>query len=585
MSPSDLPAPPAPIPAGTQLAARPVRGAWKVAIAAAVPLIVDVAYPSWATGLIATGAMAAFCASGWRSLKGLRAVRLTQIGLLVGTTGLLLARALILARQVKGDSGAGAAQAATSYDLAFFGLEGALVLVRTAERRVERLGILLLERPALMLTASFVGLIIAGAFLLSMPFAVHQTGDISLLDALFTATSAVCVTGLAVNDLGAIYTPFGWSVILVLIQLGGLGIMTISGLALNFTSGLEMQARYTAMLDARNFADMRALVRNVVVLTLVIEAIGALLLVWLFWGNPLVEERGGVFLNAVFHAVSAFTNCGFSLFTSLAPWRADAGVQLVLMILIVLGGIGFPVLHELVVRSRARLERGGRADPRQLSMGSRVALATSGILLAGGAILFAALEIGHLSADLSAWEYAWSALFTSVVSRTAGFSTIDIGVLLPSTLLIVMVLMFIGGSPGSCAGGIKTTTAAVLVSSLSAELRRHEPRLLGRTLFPGALRRAIAVTIISVGVVLAALLLLTMSEQHSFLELAFETVSAFGTVGLSTGITPSLSAAGKLIIVATMFMGRVGPLTVVLALGDRRERPLYRLAPEDLNIG
>ncbi|HEY0134136.1 MAG TPA: potassium transporter TrkG, partial [Nannocystis sp.] len=410
---------------------------------------------------------------------------------------------------------------------------------------------------------------------------------------LFTMASAVCVTGLSVNDVPTTYTFFGQAVILAGIQLGGIGIMTIAALALAFSrnTSLQSQLRYAAMLDARTLADLRQIVVGIIFGTFAIEACGALALWFLFSGDPRIGDASPLWM-AVFHSISAFCNAGFALFPgNLMGFVGDTGVQTVIMLLIVLGGLGFPVIMELVRtggRRALRVVRKSTPMPPRLSLTSRVVVTTSLLLIAVGTVAVLLLEFTNALApagEAMTGGRVLAALFASVNTRTSGFNTVDLVVLKDSTLMIMCVLMFIGGSPASTAGGIKTTTAAVVFATLRAELRGREPELGGRAIAADALRKAIAVSAMSLAVVLTVILLLTLTEDQKFIHLAFEAVSAFATVGLTAGVTASLSVAGKLIITATMFVGRVGPFTIALAVGRDVEAQRYRLAREDLPVG
>jgi trk system potassium uptake protein TrkH len=268
--------------------------------------------------------------------------------------------------------------------------------------------------------------------------------------------------------------------------------------------------------------------------------------------------------------------------------KSDAPVQLVLMALIILGGIGFPILRELGGRGLRLVKglTGRRAIPAERStLQLRIVVRTSLFLVIAGASGIAVLEASNLLLGLDPMDGVLAAFFQSVAARTAGFNTVDLAVLRPATLLLLILLMFVGGSPGSTAGGVKTTTAAVILAAMRGEFRGQEPELSGRAIGPEAVRRATAVLVMSLMVVFTSLTLLTLTESHPFLHLAFETVSAYATVGSSTGITPSLSTAGKLVVMVTMFLGRVGPLTVALAVGGATSRRRHRLARGDLSIG
>lgn len=562
--------------------------------------IADLIFATWWSGAVALAAMAVVVWSSSGGIlitlarRGLRVGRSglvrTEVGLTLALVGLLLARAWILYRALQDGDAVHVAAAARTYTGAFIGV-GVLALTVFADTdRFAKLLLLLSERPARMLASSFALMIAIGTTLLSLPASVHRLSDVSLIDSLFTITSAVCVTGLTVNDVAATYTPFGLAVILVGIQLGGIGIMALAALALTASrdAGLEQQSLYCTMLEARNPADLRSMMRGIVSATLLVEAIGALLLYLAWRDHPATADRSVLWLS-VFHAVSAFCNAGFALFPgNLAPFTSSIVVQLVIMVLIILGGLGFPVMRELYRQSRARLRRlhlPTAPRPPRLSLQTRVVLFMTTTLVLGGAWFFFILEHSQSLAALPPVDQIVGALFASVTTRTAGFSTVDFGAMREATLFGAMLLIFIGGSPGSTAGGIKTTTAATLGATLRAELRGRDPELFGRALPSDTIRRAFAVVAIGAAVVFTLTLALSLLERQPFVKLLFEAVSAFGTAGLSTGITPLFSAGGKLVLILGMFIGRVGPLTVALAVGAAGARRRHKLAAESLPIG
>ncbi len=522
-------------------------------------------------------------------------VLLFEGALLAALVGFMVARGLVVWHMFTPDGAdvAARAAAAQTYDLVFTVLAGVAGGMVVAPDRTGRVLLTMAQRPAVLLAGSFAAMIAVGSLLLTLPLSVTDFAHVSYVDSLFTMASAVCVTGLSVNDVPTTYTFFGQVVILVGIQLGGIGIMTIAALALAFSrnTSLQSQLRYAAMLDARTLADLRQIVVGIIVGTFAIEACGALALWSLFSGDPRLGEASPLWM-AVFHSVSAFCNAGFALFPgNLMGFVGDTGVQTVIMMLIVLGGLGFPVIMELVRtggRRALRMVRKRTPMPPRLSLTARVVVSTSLLLIAVGTVAVLLLEFtGALApaGEAMTGGRVLAALFASVNTRTSGFNTVDLVVLKDATLMVMCVLMFIGGSPASTAGGIKTTTAAVVFATLRAELRGREPELGGRAIAADALRKAIAVSAMSLAVVLTVILLLTLTEDQKFIHLAFEAVSAFATVGLSAGVTGSLSVAGKLIITATMFVGRVGPFTIALAVGRDVETQRYRLAREDLPIG
>ena len=517
--------------------------------------------------------------------------------LLVALVGFAVARGWIVWHMFTPDGvdPAGRVAAAQTYDMVFTvlaGFAGGLVI---APDRTGRALLHMAQRPALLLAGSFAAMILVGSLLLTLPLSVTKFAHVSYVDSLFTMASAVCVTGLTVNDVPTTYTLFGQAVILAGIQLGGIGIMTIAALALTFSrnTSLQSQLRYAAMLDARTLTDLRQIVVGIIAGTFLIEAIGAASLYFLLVGDPRIGEASALWM-AVFHAVSAFCNAGFALFPgNLMGFVGDTRVQLVIMALIVLGGLGFPVIMELVRtgwQRAVRVVRKRAPMPQRLSLTARVVLSTSLILIVVGTVAILLLEFtGALApaGEVGPGGRVLAALFASVNTRTSGFNTVDLVVMKDATLLVMCALMFIGGSPASTAGGIKTTTAAVVFATLRGELRGREPELGGRAIAPEALRKAIAVTSMSLAILLTVILLLTLTEDQPFMRLTLEAVSAFATVGLSAGVTGSLSVAGKLIITATMFLGRVGPFTIALAVaaGGDGAQQRYRLAREDLPVG
>jgi trk system potassium uptake protein TrkH len=429
----------------------------------------------------------------------------------------------------------------------------------------------LLGLPESLLVVSFGGAILVGAFLLRLPWA-QQGGRVNFLDALFTSTSAVCVTGLVVVNTGSDFTRFGQIVIMLLIQTGGLGIMTFAALMFQFL-GRRMSLKTQALLHGSFFQEdigikFRAMFKRILWLTAVTEFLGAALL--FFALGPRATRLGESVLSAIFHAVSAFCNAGFSLYDdNLVGLRHNYLFTVTIMVLIVIGGLGHTVVHEVWQRLEYRFSRGPSPQDihSRLSVHSRVVLRVSGLLIVGGAA-------GLLVLGLTATETSWggrlaAALFQSVTARTAGFNTVDIGLLPTSSLMLLVILMFIGGSPASCAGGIKTTAFAISWAELRARiLGESEVRLLDRRIPTETLWRVSLLIRLALLWNIAGILLLLVTEGGQpglgLEKVVFEQISAFGTVGLSTGITDKLSAPGKLWIIATMFVGRLGPLTMAM---------------------
>lgn len=460
--------------------------------------------------------------------------------------------------------------------------------------RVARFVALVADHPARLMALSFGATGLFGAFILCLPVCVERVRDVSFVDSLFTAFSAVCVTGLTVNTISQHYTQFGQAVILALVQVGGLGIMVLSA-AVGVLAGRRFRVRSSAvlaqMVDAESLADLRRNVVMIVVYTLLIESAGALFLYYRFEQHPEILARAGspkagagsAEWAAVFHAVSAFCNAGFSLAeANLVPFISDAPLVLGISVLIILGGIGFPVMDELVRRAFAFV-RGRRPD--RLSLHARIVVRTSAILIGAVTVFYLATEWNGAFGELSLVEAITAAYFQSVSARTAGFNVIDLGTMGSAALMITCIAMFIGASPGSTGGGVKTTTLATLFATMRSELDGRPARLLDRQLTSGVSRKATGIAFLSLGIVALGILVLFLLEKHTPLALAFEAVSAFSTTGLSTGITPSLSAPGKIVVTLLMYVGRIGPLTLALALAAQPENLRVALPEERVAIG
>jgi trk system potassium uptake protein len=379
-----------------------------------------------------------------------------------------------------------------------------------------------------------------------------------------------------------------------LIQVGGLGIMVLSA-AIAVLAGQRLRVQSSAvlaeMVDADSLASLRRTVVMIFLYTLFIEGIGAALLYREFEAYPELGRFGGSELAgpgnrwwaAIFHAVSAFCNAGFSnIKGGLVPLVGDFGVLLTLISLIVLGGLGFPVLDELL---RAAVMKLRRKRGSVLTLHTRVVLRTTAILLGLMTVAYWVLEWSESLGPLSYAERVVAAAFQSASCRTAGFNVVDMGAMRPATWVLTCAAMFIGASPGSTGGGVKTTTVAALFAGLRAELGRRAPHLLDRTLPQSMIRKAIGVAFLSMTIVFVAFFLLLLLEPLPPIELAFEVVSAFSTTGLTTGITPKLSVPGKLLITVMMFIGRIGPLTLALAVAAKNPKTLVQLPEERLVIG
>jgi trk system potassium uptake protein TrkH len=444
-----------------------------------------------------------------------------------------------------------------------------------------------------LLVLSFAGAILIGTVILWLPFSTAGEGSLSLTDSLFMATSGICVTGLIVVETGEALSLFGQVVILILIQAGGLGILTFSNLLLiaagrklGLSERILVEETHGGILPARSVG----LVRRVFFYTFTIESAGALLLFARFRSHMPFETA---LWSAVFHSVSAFCNAGFSLYsTSFMDYSADLYVNLIMTGLIILGGLGFVVMADIASFLRSKTKKESRHN---LSLHSRSVLYTTLILIIAGAVLIGILESDNLLKDRPLKESILTSIFLSITPRTAGFNTLDTGSLTTATLLTLIPLMIIGASPGSTGGGIKTTTFAATFALVKSELRqRTSVELLNRQIPNEIIIKALATIVGFLLVLFTGVFLLQITESWAasrgvvrgrFIDYLFETASALGTVGLSTGITPVLSTAGKYIIIICMFVGRLGPLAVATSLIGRRTVEQYRLPEEKLMVG
>ena len=461
-----------------------------------------------------------------------------------------------------------------------------IVVLFSRIRRVKDLIALISKKPAHLMVASFLFAIGAGAVLLMLPIATSSGVKTSFVDALFTATSAVCVTGLTVKDTATHFNLFGQSVILFLIQIGGLGIMTASvSLVLLLQKRMEKQGQIMMqdVLDQDSLSSVKGTLVFILKMTVFIEAMGAIFL-FFFWKDHFPGFFAAAY-HSLFHAISAFCNAGFSTFSNnLVDFSFDIGVNLTICVLIVSGGLGFTVVRDI----QYNLGLGKSEAPRflRLKAQTKMVLFVSLILIVAGTALIYLLETKNSFAGLDRGQKVIVSFFQSITARTAGFNTCDIGCLSPATLLVICALMFIGGSPGSTAGGLKTTTVAVLWATLASELRqKDEPELFKRTIPAEVIKKALTLLLLSLGVLLFCDILLMYTEKKPFLDILFESVSALGTVGLSTGITGQLSEKGKVIVTVLMFLGRLGPVTVAYVFLRYRRPAQYLYAQERVMIG
>lgn len=448
-------------------------------------------------------------------------------------------------------------------------------------------------RPTQILVLGFFAIIIIGAMLLNLPIASQNGQSIGAVDALFTATSAVCVTGLVVVNTMAHWTLFGKVVILILIQIGGLGFMTLTtaffiimGRRITLKERLVIQEA----LNQYNLSGMVRLVRSVVLGTFLVEGIGALFLALRF--VPTYGFAQGLFYS-VFHSISAFCNAGFDIIgSSLTPYYNDFLVNITIMALIVLGGIGFTVWINVVNTGRLKKANGltFKESFQKLSLHTKLVLLLTVSLILFGWIYFFFVEFNNANTlgDMNMFEKLIASLFQSVTTRTAGFNSFDLTQMKDASKFMTMLLMFIGGSPAGTAGGVKTVTIGVIILTVISTIRGKErTEIFNRTISEEVIRKAIAVATISVGVVILVITLLSMTQNASFMKILFESVSAFGTVGLSLDYTANLNTFGKWIIMVTMFIGRLGPVTMAYAftLKGRRTNNNIRLPEEKIMVG
>ena len=454
----------------------------------------------------------------------------------------------------------------------------------------------LVARPAKLLAASFLLVIVLGTLFLTFPRATTDGAGAPLVDAAFTATSATCVTGLAVlntnNDTLAnpslqSFSTFGQLVILVLIQVGGLGIMTISAavvLLLGRSLGMRSQALMQQVMEESSRRDLENSIRFILKMTIFTELAGAVLLFYPFYGS--LGEWDVAAATALFTSISAFCNAGFSLWSdSLTAFRGDLLVMTTIMGLITVGGLGFVVVAALVDRENFR--RSPEATWGRMSVHVKIVLLVSLGLVVFGAIVYYFLEFHESLAGLSRGEKLLASLFQSVTMRTAGFNTVDLGILSRTTAIFMILLMFVGGSSGSTAGGVKTSTLAVVFLSVRAMLLgRDDVEAAGRTIPKSIVYKSIAILVIFAALFVAGLIALLASEpDQPFTAILFETMSALATVGVSQGLTPELSDAGKVIVIFLMFVGRIGPLTLAFAVGERGRRVSLRYPEGKIVVG
>lgn len=435
--------------------------------------------------------------------------------------------------------------------------------------------------PAQLFVMSFAIMILIGTGLFKLPISTVDGRGLSLVDAFFTSTSAVCTTGLAVVDKGTTLTIFGQTVLLVLIQIGGLGIMTM-GTILALILGKKITFRQRMFVQQQlSYSSLDGIVRlvkRVILVTFVIEAIGALIFTLRWW--PLMGFNRALY-NGIFHSISNFNNAGFDIlgnFSSFSNYVNDPIVNLVMIGLIITGGLGFIVVVDLIeFRKRKRL-----------SLHTKVAITTTSILIILGAIVIFITEWSNTK-TLGSLDWSGkilSSFFQSITVRSDGSSTLAIGDMRQASLLILIMLMFIGSAPGSTGGGIRTTTFATLIGAVWAMLRgRRDVVFFKQRIDQNKVYKSLTITIIAVFMIVGTTMLLSITEKADFLTVLFEATSAYGTVGLSMGLTPDLTVFGKILISIVMFIGRLGPLTIAYAISSNIKEERYRYAEGQIIVG
>jgi trk system potassium uptake protein TrkH len=433
--------------------------------------------------------------------------------------------------------------------------------------------------PGQVLVVGFAGLILLGSLILMLPWATAPGQTTAYIDALFTATSAVCVTGLITVLTATQWTFFGKVVVLSLIQMGGLGIMTMSALfmlLLGRRFSLKERLVMQEALGLSNLAGLVRLTKYILMVTFLFEGTGALLLFLRFrFDMPSLQAAW----FAVFHSISAFCNAGFDLFgDSLVRYVSDWQVSLTIAGLIIFGGLGFFVIVEAYQV---------KGHWHKLSVHSRLAIVVTGLLLVTGTLLIYILEYDNpfTLKPLSAGAKWLASFFHSVTPRTAGYNTLPVDKMTPGALLVTIILMFIGASPGGTGGGIKTTTFAVLLLTVTAITGGSERLAFNKRIPRDTVEKSLAIAFISLSMLVGVVLVLLTTEKKPLMDLLFEATSAFGTVGLSTGVTPQLTTVGKLGIILLMYSGRVGPLTLAMALAQHGPHPAVRHPEERVMVG
>lgn len=436
---------------------------------------------------------------------------------------------------------------------------------------------------AQIMAVGFLAIILIGTFLLCLPISSRSGVWTSPLKALFTATSSTCVTGLVVVDTYQYWTIFGQIVILGMIQIGGLGFITVGvlfSLFLKKNIGLEKRNLIQESVSSMQLSGVVKLVRKILKGTAIFEITGAVILSLRF--IPQMGLLKGIY-NGIFHSISAFCNAGFDLmgryeaYSSLTAYYGDPVVNITIMALIVLGGLGFIVWDDLYHN---------KLNFKNYSLHTKIVVSATLILIFGGAILFGVFEKNNLMSQMTPGETIWSSLFASVTARTAGFNTIDLATMTQSSKLLTVVLMFIGGSPGSTAGGIKTTTIVVLIVYIWSNLRNATGcNIMGRRIGDEDIKKASMVMGLNLFLAITACLLISMSQVLPLDDLLLEVFSAIGTVGLSAGLTRQLTVFSQIVIIFLMYCGRIGSMTFALSFTFRKKNAPIQYPVERINVG
>lgn len=429
----------------------------------------------------------------------------------------------------------------------------------------------------------FIGSTVIGALLLMFPFSLQKDEHISFLTAFFTITSAICVTGLSVVDVSKVFSPVGWTIILIFIQLGGLGVMTFSSTIFLITGKKMTFSERMTLKDERNAdgsEEIKVFIKKIFKTVFVIEGIGAVILTY-FFINDLHYSFGKALYYGIFHAVSAFCNAGFSLFsTGLEGFAGSVVLNLSIAYLIILGGIGFAVINSFIL--------GIRKGIKKFNLTSKLAILISVFLTFGGMMAIFILEYNNPNTigKFNFVDKLMAAFFQSVTLRTAGFNTVPLAGLNDGTVFLSYILMFIGASPGSTGGGLKTTTIGVIVFYVLGVVKgRENIELFNRRIGWDILNKALAILVISLMYVGIIIMLILTYDNFGLKEVIYEVISAFATVGVTLGITPNLNVLSQILIITTMFVGRLGPMTFALAIGEKKIKEQYEYPKENIVVG